>query len=230
MDNAVAASLCLEEDPPRHFEDSGVMGRTYEAPETDYEYALKSLYFRARRQTNVLLAFRTLLDEKFIQPGVLEKPLDTDKLDKNTIRANTRLSCFEVWQGQLEKDWPDPIFDEPVTWLAMLIVRSKCDFEKAIQFLITTGVAGPYDHEEYCSALFPLFGSGGEVTHDPDAGVGHGHPMYGFWLPSGIPNAKVNEDMDTCWERLNGVALLTRGYFGISETKGEMDRLLDPSS
>lgn len=219
VDDAVAASLCLEEDPPWHFEDSGVMGRTYEAPETDYEYALKSLYFRARRQMNVLLAFRALLDEKFIQPGALEKPLDSDKLDKNTIRAHTRLSCFEVWHGQLAKDWLDPIFDEPVTWLAMLIVRSKCDFEKAIQFLITTGVAGLYDYEGYRSSV--EVGSDDEViTHDPDAGVGHGHPMYGVWLPSGIPEAKVNEEMDTCMERLNEVALLTWEYFGISETEG----------
>ncbi|RMJ28581.1 hypothetical protein PHISP_00541 [Aspergillus sp. HF37] len=217
VDDAVTASLCLEQDPPWHIEDSAVMGRTFEAPETekDYEWALKSLYFRARRQMNVLLAFRALLDEKFIQTGALEQPLDSDKLDKNTLRANARLYCFDVWQGEFEEDWPERTFDNPVTWLAMLIVRSKCDFESAIQFLITTGVAGSYDLEEY-RTLVPIFGSGGEVTDDPDAGVGHGHPMYGFWLPSGIPEAKVNEEMNTCLERLNGVAELALEYFGSS--------------
>lgn len=146
IDKEVAGSLSKDKDYPY----SGVMGKMLRRPERDYAFALGILRLRTDLQSDVLQIFHLLLERNFIIEETLIHPINLNTTDANVGRVLCTLRCFEEWRiDQFNNLGPDFIFDAPLKWLAIIIVRSNSEYHSLFTYLKDAKVLGEFNEHDY---------------------------------------------------------------------------------
>ena len=165
VDKEVSASLSKDKDYPY----SGVMGKMLRRPERDYGFALGVLRLRTDLQSDVLQIFQLLLEKEFIMEETLVHPINLNTTDANVARVLCTLRCFEEWQiDQFNNLGPDFIFDAPLKWLAIIIVRSNREYQSLVTYLQDAKVLGRFNGHD-CQRIRGVLGewtagNGGKVA------------------------------------------------------------------
>lgn len=163
-----------------------------------YIYAFRTLSYRVNIQVDILQIFDLLRQSKYITDESLKAPIDIHSTDQNVGLMLCLLKCFWSWHAnQFDHQGPHMIFDEPIRWLAVVIIRSNREYSSLIQFLKATGLLREFDDNEYGMITRVL---GTTIRHDPlAASEGTKQHQYGFTLPSS-GSGDVEASLKTCLE------------------------------
>lgn len=192
----------------------------------DYDFALKTLYNRATFQTQTLQVFKTLRKEGFITENLLKDYINetpySDDISDSVHNMNLLLRCFNLWAFDrfMEECGPNDFFDNPITWLAVAIMRSPIDYTKLFEYLTDSKILGTpksknlADLEKYNEGI-------STITHDPKVASqregmasGRKNQLYGNVLPSGVGKGNMEEAIDACLRELEGYRVFGEEYFG----------------
>lgn len=190
---------------------------------------LTTLYYRARLQSAFLDTFSMLVDRGFVCPHSLAKPVRMHNTTPATVAVAMLLSTFEYvvkemeygnsMEGRPHKLWEDSFLEEPIDWLATMIVRGCADIEQLFETIKASKFLGNVDEtalQAYKRAPLKL------IACDPNerACLSMPTPDFGFWLPHGLGNVS-DEEMDlqiySSVQRFNKIERVFKKFFQVPD-------------
>ncbi|KAN0081995.1 hypothetical protein V8E54_003293 [Elaphomyces granulatus] len=182
---------------------------------------LRTLYWRARRQSAVWDVFELLVDRGFLHPVCLTIPVDLHKSTHASACIFRLLGCFSFISKDEDLALLDGLplqtsaWDLDIKWLATMIIRSGVALEKLLCTIEASGFLGncvlkglesfkqshskeSLSQDPLCDKLFP----------PRDGTVDRKDNAFGFWLPHGLDGEDEEvfvSQLLQCKERFNSI-------------------------
>ena len=193
--------------------------------ESDLGAILKLLYWRGRQQSAIWDVFEALVHRGYITAESLQRPITLAKNPQATSHLAWLIGCFE---GPVEKaaqdNPPFPLyceFEEPVAWLATIIIRSCADIQNLMETIEHSEFLGVRNEEafqeymKWCEPKHFTCNPAERATDNPAE-----PSVFGLWLPHGVLAQTQHEftsKVRTHIRRFNRIERAYKAYFNLSD-------------
>ena len=146
---------------------------------------LAVLCYRFHLQERVFIFAESLMALDLLSYGAINVPMNLSQPTASVASVMEGLSCFQYLKHatSVTEEGFGIMFDAPIMWLAVVIVRSCTDWTRILNFLTTLPFLGQLQHamvEEVCQRR-PKF----RINSNEAEAKTAISPEYGFWLPHG---------------------------------------------
>ncbi|PYH95586.1 hypothetical protein BO71DRAFT_428847 [Aspergillus ellipticus CBS 707.79] len=161
-----------------------------------WKLVLRSLYWRARRQSAVWQLVELLVSRGFLNYRCLTVPIDPFSMSDSTQFVCDILGCYQhVTDDEREGLPPQSIpWYEDVGWLATMIVRQGVRLVEMFNTISQNSIIMQCEDE-------------GKGNSMPDASLEPTNHTFGWWLPDGLSadETTLARQIQSCKDRFNAI-------------------------
>lgn len=195
---------------------------------------IHALYFRGRQQSAIWDLYEILVEQGFIKSEGLRLPVDFGKITDAVHMVSGLINCLDLPYGELNAEEPpyefcSRPFEEPVFWLATMIVRGCSDFDRMFDIIERSEFLDKKNPTAY--AQYQAQFATKEFVVKPQERVGNSVTAsgpFGFWLPHGLQGTTAEEANARIYPehiaRFNRIEEAFKLWFGIGDDQMVLER------